>query len=127
MRCSPEPILHLVHPRPVPWNSVVSPLADALGVPLVPYKTWLSALEESMGEGSTGQVESMKANPALRILAFFRVQGEAVAPNREAMGLAWLSTENAVKVSPSLAELMPLDEDRPKMWLAAWRRSGFIR
>lgn len=126
MRYSTEPILHLVHPHPVAWNKIISPIARALDVPLVPYQAWLSALEQSMGEGPTGQVESMKANPALRILAFFKAQGEAMAPNREAMGLAYLSTGKAVKISRSLAELAPLDEERPKMWLAAWKRSGFI-
>ena len=126
MRNSPEPILHLVHPHPVAWNDIISPIARALDVPLVPYQAWLSALEESMGEGSTEQVESMKANPALRILAFFKAQGEAVAPNREAMGLAYLSTKKAVEVSQSLAELAPLDDEWPKMWLASWRKSGFI-
>ena len=126
MRHSTEPILHLVHPHPVAWNEIIAPIARTLDVPLVPYQAWLSALEESIEEGSTGQVESMKANPALRILAFFKAQGQAVAQNREAMGLAYLSTKNAVKVSQSLAELAPLDEERPKMWLAAWKKSGFI-
>ncbi|KAI1789126.1 acetyl-CoA synthetase-like protein [Ganoderma leucocontextum] len=126
MRYSPEPILHLVHPRPVAWNAIISPIARALDVPLVPYKAWLSTLEQSTGEGATGQVELMKANPALRILAFFKAQGEATAPNREAMGLAYLSTKKAMEVSQSLAELAPLCGDRPKMWLEAWKTSGFI-
>ncbi|KAM5540085.1 hypothetical protein V8D89_006225 [Ganoderma adspersum] len=126
MRYSTEPILHLVHPRPVAWNEMISPIARALDVPLVPYQTWLSMLEGSMDEGSTGQVELMKANPALRILAFFKAQGEARASNREAMGLAYLSTKKAVEVSQSLAELAPLDDEWPKMWLASWRKSGFI-
>lgn len=97
-----------------------------MGVPFAPYKTWLCALEQSVGKGSTGEVEAMKINPALRILAFFKAQGEAIAPNREAMGLAWLSTEKAVKASQSLVKLAPLDDERPRMWLAAWKKSGFI-
>ena len=49
-----------------------------------------------------------------------------MTPDREAMGLMLFSTEKAVRVSESLAKLPQLDAERARMWLAAWKRSGFI-
>ncbi|KAL6303205.1 male sterility protein-domain-containing protein, partial [Sparassis latifolia] len=40
-----EPVLNLVHPRPVTWDSLFAPAAANLGVPLVPYSEWLGRLE----------------------------------------------------------------------------------
>ena len=126
MRHSADPVLHLVHPRPVPWRTIIAPIAEELGVPLVPYEQWLSALEGSVEQGSTEEVETMKANPALRLLSFYKAQAETMTPDREAMGLVFMSTEKAVKVSKSLANLPQLNADRARMWLAAWKRTGFL-
>ena len=126
MRYSPEPILHLVHPRPVYWRTLLEPIAQELGVPLVPYAEWLAKLEGSVEHGSAEEVEAMKANPALRLLPFYKAQAETMTADREAMGLVFISTEKAVRVSESLAKLPQLDAERARMWLAAWKRSGFI-
>ena len=45
MRSSADPILHLVHPRPIPWKSLITPIAQELKATLVPYVEWLTALE----------------------------------------------------------------------------------
>ncbi|KAI1789118.1 acetyl-CoA synthetase-like protein [Ganoderma leucocontextum] len=126
MRHSPEPILHLVHPRPVSWRTVLAPIAKELNVPLVPYGQWLSALESSVKQGSGEEVEAMRLNPALRLLPFYKVQNATMTPDREAMGLVFISTEKAVQVSESLARLPQLDGNRARMWLAAWKKSGFL-
>ena len=46
---APGSILHLVHPRATPWRTLLAPIANALGVPLVPYAQWLAALERARG------------------------------------------------------------------------------
>ncbi|PIL34373.1 hypothetical protein GSI_03148 [Ganoderma sinense ZZ0214-1] len=126
MRHSPEPIVHLVHPRPVSWQSLLEPIAKELNVPLVPYTQWLSALESSVEHGSAQEVEVMRLNPALRLLPFYKVQSKAMTPDREAMGLVFISTDKAVQVSESLARMPQLDGERARMWVAAWRKSGFL-
>ncbi|OBZ76703.1 Linear gramicidin synthase subunit D [Grifola frondosa] len=69
MRNSPYSILHLVHPNPVPWSSIIKMIAEDLSVPVVPYEEWLSALKNSLQEGL--EVEQMQENPALRLLDFY--------------------------------------------------------
>ncbi|TBU23410.1 acetyl-CoA synthetase-like protein [Dichomitus squalens] len=127
MRRSPESVLHLVHPHPVPWHALLAPIAEELGVPLVPYTQWLEKLEGSVEHGSAEEVEAMKANPALRLLPFYKAQAGTMTPDREAMGLVFISTEKAVRVSESLAKMPQLGAERARMWLAAWKRSGFIQ
>ncbi|KAJ7127862.1 hypothetical protein C8R44DRAFT_733273 [Mycena epipterygia] len=43
----------IVHPRPVIWTTILEPLAEALGVPLVLYKEWLAKLQQGVADGST--------------------------------------------------------------------------
>ncbi|KAI9065204.1 acetyl-CoA synthetase-like protein [Trametes sanguinea] len=126
MRNSSEPFLHLVHPKPVPWRTIITPIAEELGVPLVTYDEWLSALRKSTHglAGSADEVGLMKANPALRLVDFFG--GLKTLPEREPMGTVYLSTEKAIQVSPTLDNLPALGALQAKQWLAAWRRSGFL-
>ena len=125
MRHASEPIVHLVHPRPVPWRTVIAPIAAELEVPLVPYETWLSALEGSTrGVADAAEVELMKANPALRIVDFFR--GLRLSADHEPLGMVYLSSEKAVRASRTLAGMPALDAGRARKWLAAWRKSGFL-
>ena len=128
MRLSREPIVHLVHPYPVSWSTLLAPLAQELDVPLVPYTEWLSALEGSVERGSAEEVEAMRLNPALRLLSFYEAQGGATdgAPEKEAMGLVFIATDKAVRVSEYLARLPQLDGERARTWLEAWRKSGFL-
>ncbi|KAI0364205.1 acetyl-CoA synthetase-like protein [Pilatotrama ljubarskyi] len=125
IRHSPEPFLHLVHPRPVPWHNLIAPIAEELGVPLVSYAEWLSALQKDGSEGDAAELELMKANPALRLLSFFKSLKEP-SPEREPLGIVYLSTEKSTKVSDTLANLPELDAERAKGWLAAWKQAGFI-
>ncbi|KAH9848670.1 acetyl-CoA synthetase-like protein [Lenzites betulinus] len=126
LRRSPDSFVHLVHPRPVPWHTIIRPLAEELGVPLVSYSEWLSALQNSVREGDASEVDLMKANPALRLLPFYTNADSAPAPDREPFGLVYLSTEKSTVVSNALAELPQLDAERTKGWLAAWKRAGFL-
>ncbi|KAI0634096.1 acetyl-CoA synthetase-like protein [Trametes polyzona] len=125
LRRSPAPYVHLVHPRPVPWHTVVAPLAEGLGVPLVSFDEWLSALKKSVTEGGADEVELLKANPALRLLSFFSAV-QPSAEDREPLGLVYLSTEKATAVSEALRDLPQLDAERARGWLAAWKRAGFL-
>ncbi|KAM5543844.1 hypothetical protein V8D89_002461, partial [Ganoderma adspersum] len=136
MRNAPGPLshLHLVHPRPVPFRTLVAPIAAALAVPLVPYAAWLRALEASLASRTDSdaeqEVDAMRANPALRLLDFFRTQtAEAegrVPEGKEPMGVVRLATDVGERTSAELARLPPLDAETSMAWVAAWRRSGFL-
>lgn len=120
MRSSPKSILHLVHPRPISWHDLVVPIAQELGVPLVPYTTWLAALERS----AEGSEDAARENPALRLLDFFRsfAQGNEKPP----LGLWQLATKQAVDASETLLRMPQLEESDVRRWVAAWRTSGFL-
>ncbi|KAI0350281.1 acetyl-CoA synthetase-like protein [Trametes cingulata] len=125
MRHSPESFVHLVHPHPVSWHTIIAPIAEELRVPLVSFAEWLSALEQSkLSHGDANEVELMKENPVLRLLPFYR--GLKHSPGREPLGMVYLSTEKSVRVSETLAHLPELDASRARAWLAAWRRSRFL-
>ncbi|KAI0759234.1 male sterility protein-domain-containing protein [Trametes elegans] len=103
LRHSPEPFVHLVHPRPVSWRAVIAPVAAELGVPLVSHSEWLSALQKSVDAAGADEVELMKANPALRLLPFYR--GCRASPECEPFGMVYLSTTTSATVSHVLANL----------------------
>ncbi|KAM5543840.1 hypothetical protein V8D89_002457 [Ganoderma adspersum] len=119
MRKSSARTLHLVHPRPVAWKAIIAPISEELDVPLVPYSQWLAALEKCAAEGSRDEVDTMRTNPALRLLDFFRVQSGS-------NGGARLSSAKAQQTSEELAQMPELTRDDTKRWVAAWRASGFL-
>ncbi|KAI0647275.1 acetyl-CoA synthetase-like protein [Trametes meyenii] len=125
MRCSTEPVLHLVHPRPVSWHMIISKLADELGIPLVPYAEWLSALEKCVGDsGDHAQLELMRIHQALRLVSFYREVGPS--PYREAFGLVHLDTVKSTRMSETLASLGQLDEESVQRWVTTWKNRGYL-
>ena len=125
MRNASYDILHLVHPQPVLWMSLITPIAQAMGVPLVTYPIWLSALNRSMEDTSFTNVELFRRNPALKLIEFFRRADPS--EDKEPLDLPRLSTEHAVKVSKALNSTMPqLSRNDALRWLEAWQMRGFI-
>ena len=126
MRHSRDTILHIVHPRPVPWYTVLAPIAQELNVPFASYDAWLAALEQ----GGADDVEAMRMNPALRLLPFFRAAKEMAEKDSdgtfEPMGLVRLSTTKATAVSAALKDMPQLDAERARSWVASWRKAGFL-
>lgn len=113
MRNAPYPILNLVHPRPVTWTSLMTPISQLLHLPLVSYKDWLSRLRDSATQAPNSSAdvkpeeELLKVNPALLILPFFESAGDdggTNGPEGEAMGQKTLDVKKAVRVAPSLEE-----------------------
>ncbi|KAH9000656.1 acetyl-CoA synthetase-like protein [Lactarius hatsudake] len=95
--------LHVAHPRGVPFNTLIAPLASSLNVPLRrtrPLRPYSAAeLERAQAE-----------NPALRLFSFF--QSARTGPEWEPIGTARLDTACAIRVSNVLAEaLRPLGEE----------------
>ncbi|KAH8099950.1 acetyl-CoA synthetase-like protein [Cristinia sonorae] len=139
MRNSPYPILHLTHPRPVSWNTIITPISRALSLPLVPYGDWFEALRASQArtELSTDEVELMQRNPALMLLDFYANAkagklstsvGDEPNTSGEAMGLRTLDVSLAVEVALSLQEsqLDELGEKDAEKWIEYWKGIGFL-
>ncbi|KAJ3532134.1 hypothetical protein NM688_g7468 [Phlebia brevispora] len=131
MRDSDIPNLHLGHPRPVPWSSVMDAAAKTLNIPIVPYEQWFSLLKAS-GEGlsADSEVEMMRQNPALKILDFFGnglPSKDGTVP-LESLGLPALDMTEALKVAPSLApESLPLlSGGDANKWISYWKKVGFL-
>ncbi|GJE93533.1 acetyl-CoA synthetase-like protein [Phanerochaete sordida] len=122
MRSCDKPILHLAHPRSIPWTSITKPIADELQLPLVPYDEWLGLLlRASDGAGA----DDIRQNPALKLLDFFEgATKHADAP--EAMGLPLMDVSVAVTVSPSLRDAPTLVAEDALRWLRYWKQVRFI-
>lgn len=122
-----DSVVHVVHPRPVCWSTIMEPLADILKVPLVPYKEWLSKLE-NVAANSSLQDRLSSRYSAVKLLAFFQ-QGLHRPAGTESMGLMpRVTMENGVRASATLGSsvLPQLGRRNVKLWVEYWREVGFL-
>lgn len=113
-------VLHLVHPRPIPWRTTFNVFAKKLDVPLVPFHEWLARIE-AFGEADP---EGGRVVPALRLAEFYKELGEAGFGSMSRMEN--VSTVKAQEVSATLRHMAPLTEADAEKWLAYWQRSGVL-
>ncbi|KAI0743085.1 acetyl-CoA synthetase-like protein [Daedaleopsis nitida] len=114
-----EPALHLVSPRPVPWDAVFLPIAERLALPAVPYAEWVARLEASAAAARAGAgVEGHDA--AHNLIAFFKSEGMggAAVP---------LSTERAVRASKALAGARPIGKEDALRYVEFWAKVGHLK
>jgi hypothetical protein len=112
---TPAPVLHLVHPRPPTWETVVGHAGTLLGLPCVSYDEWLARVKAADAQGVDAHIRI----PALTLLDFFEhslVEDSAVV----------LSTERASIVSRSLREAKSVDQGDMERWVNYWRKVGFL-
>lgn len=122
---SPESVLHLVHPYPVPWAVLSSTASELLKVPIVPFSEWMSmfrdaATQDQSPTGGESQAQKLVENPALKIFDFFE-KGMA-----EISELA-IATDKAVEASRSLKEARVLGREDVERWVGYWRKIGFLK
>ncbi|TDL22685.1 acetyl-CoA synthetase-like protein [Rickenella mellea] len=119
MRMSNQPVMHVVHPMPTSWSSIIEPIAQSLKVPTVPYNDWLATLENLQEESA------LKVN-ASHLIAIYRRQVD----NSDAEVLTAIRLENfeALKASRTLsdANLPVLCSDDTHRWLGYWRSIGLV-
>lgn len=116
---SGELALHVVSPRPVPWNAVFLPIAERLGLPTLPYDEWVAKLEQSAASANKGPgVEGHEA--AHNLIAFFKSEGMggAAVP---------LSTEKAVIASKALADARPIGKQDALNYVEFWAKVGHLK
>ena len=66
LRQTSSEFVHLVHPRPVPWEVIIGHVSDILGIPIIQYDEWLTRLEASPKTD-----EALHSNPALHLINFY--------------------------------------------------------
>jgi len=125
-------LVHLVHPKPVPWASLASIVSQDLSVPLASYTEWLEKLEEAgnsnQSDNTDNGVEILRKIPALRLLPFYQSISAAQKNEGNAFGLPPLGCEEAVRLSKTMSDgILPLGEKDVRSWMRFWREVGYIR
>ncbi|KAJ7157757.1 putative polyketide synthase [Mycena filopes] len=121
MRNSMNQTLHLIHPRPATWKTIMEPFASAMNVPLVPYAEWFARLRGT-AEFAAGNVA------ALRLVDLFQF-GLTPTVNKESMGLLpRVLSDRGTKAAPILLDekLTPLGPTDVRKWVHYWRAVGFL-
>ncbi|KAJ7157427.1 putative aminoadipate reductase [Mycena filopes] len=108
--------LNLVHPRPVPWDAIMSSMATGVQLPLVPFSDWVQQLQDRSLGATAEEIENI---PAIKLLNFFRAAVDG-AGNIE------FSTEKAQATSESMKLVKPLGEHAVQRWMGYWRQTGFL-
>ena len=124
-------VVNLVHPRPVPWNTIISHFSKYLGsIPIVPFSEWMSSLSSAHAEldqKATDPVavkEILSSNPALNFLSLFEnAQKRLNGPFVDSMGIARLKCGNAIRDSKTLASTKQIGEDDVRAWVSFWKGS----
>ncbi|KAJ6449036.1 hypothetical protein C8R47DRAFT_1265595 [Mycena vitilis] len=108
--------INLVHPRPVPWDRVMSAIAGDAQLPLVSFPEWVQQLQ---ARSTAATPEDLENIPAIKLLDFFQAV-VAGAGNTE------FSTSKAQAISEAMKSLKPLTEEDAKQWMHYWRQKRFI-
>ncbi|KAF7347147.1 Acetyl-CoA synthetase-like protein [Mycena venus] len=103
--------INLVHPRPVPWDLVMSAMASTVELPLIPFADWVQQLQI---RSTRATAEDIGRIPGLKLLDFFK-GALAGAANVD------FSTLKAQGLSKSMRLLRPLVEDDAKRWMNYWK------
>ncbi|ESK96774.1 hypothetical protein Moror_6646 [Moniliophthora roreri MCA 2997] len=121
--------IHIVHPRPVPWNTLIAPIAEDLQLPLVPVREWITRLEHMNEFSNSPRAQKI---PAFALLDFYRegARNAAAQASPESMGMlpSVASTKGtASSVTLSNPELPQLGISHVKAWLRYWKDIGFLQ
>ncbi|KAF9553318.1 hypothetical protein CPC08DRAFT_754299 [Agrocybe pediades] len=131
-------LVHLIHPKPVPWSSLAHSVAKSLSLSLVHFSEWVGKLEELHRQRSDSGVGSQLVNlksrrevAGLRLLPFLRSLETKAHKSLNAFGFVRLCCDNAVLLSPTLAsrakQAPPVDAKDVELWLKYWQSDGFLK
>ncbi|CCM02247.1 uncharacterized protein FIBRA_04328 [Fibroporia radiculosa] len=134
----PNETLHIIHPRPVKWATIIEPLASRLKVPLVPYDEWFARLENigisglSASKPSGGRDREADDRIALRLLQFFRKGCDHVGSHTSHMEskgfLPPVQSQKGRTASPALSgsDVVQLSSHDVDRWVGTWKSIGFL-
>ncbi|KAF8215557.1 male sterility protein-domain-containing protein, partial [Mycena galopus ATCC 62051] len=103
--------VNLVHPRPVPWDFIVSTMASMVQLPLVPFADWVKQLETRAAGATADDLEKI---PGIKLLDFFKASAAGARTSQ-------FSTLKAQTLSESVKLLVPLREEDVKQWMSYWK------
>ncbi|KAJ7785171.1 putative aminoadipate reductase [Mycena maculata] len=113
---APPFAINLVHPHPVPWNTVLSSMANFAQLPLISFANWVEQLKMLSAHASAEDIEKI---PGIKLLDFF----DAVVAGQ---GNTEFSTTKAQGLSDAMKFLKPLGEDDAHRWMQYWKEKRFI-
>ncbi|KDR79161.1 hypothetical protein GALMADRAFT_277673 [Galerina marginata CBS 339.88] len=131
------PALNIVHPRPIPFNNLVTAINGALvkegissTLPLVSFQEWFSLLE---ARSAAGNADDLKNVPAIKLIDFFRNTANADSALRsgqrkgnESGGMAEFSTSKAQSLSKTMKDLPPIGDHDAELWVKYWKTAGLF-
>jgi len=98
--------VHLVHPHPVTWSSLVDVISRDCGLKVIPYNEWISRLEKTGG-------------PDNHLMSFFQAMNKVSGDNKEAFGLPMVESNWILK--KQRPDIKAIGEADVKMWLNYWK------
>ncbi|KAJ7625698.1 putative aminoadipate reductase, partial [Roridomyces roridus] len=107
--------INLVHPRPVPWDLVMSSMAESAKIPLKPFAEWVKDIRDRAPNATAEDLENI---PGIKLLDFLAAAAAGQA-NTE------FSTTQAQQLSDSTRLLEPLNENDARRWMEYWRGKEF--
>ncbi|KDR76791.1 hypothetical protein GALMADRAFT_156160 [Galerina marginata CBS 339.88] len=117
---------HVVHPRPVAWNTIMSAAASAIGVPLVPYSVWYRSLREKTDTSNAPG----SGHVSMKFIDYFGIGvSDGITESSESMGLlAKVNCKKAQGASATLSsdEIPALGQLDVVAWIEYWRRTQFL-
>jgi len=114
---SSSPTYHVENPVRQSWSEVLALLAAELGIPAenkIPYGEWLQRVRDFPRERDS-------ENPARKVMQFLEEHFL-----RMATGGLVLGTDEAVKVSKTLASATRVEEGLIRKYVQTWKEIGFI-
>jgi hypothetical protein len=105
-------VAHIVNPRTLSWNSLVSAVLSVLGgdnLKIVSYKEWVDTLQKVSFDK-----EEIAKKPAVKLLEFF----EELLSERGR--LPALATVETTKMSDTMRDMQPVNEEMIRKWVTMW-------
>ncbi|KAF9497419.1 acetyl-CoA synthetase-like protein [Pleurotus eryngii] len=125
MRTSSETFLNLQHPHPVPLASIMGLMSSLISVPLVPFETWVAALEAKEGVRKGIIANNGQNSPALQLLEFFRASLRGNQDSSLALQTPDMAIQRAMLAAPTLSRQRSLTTKEMERWVAYWRSLGY--
>ncbi|KAH8655420.1 hypothetical protein BX600DRAFT_515242 [Xylariales sp. PMI_506] len=106
-------IFHGVNPNSTSWSSLVETVTSFLGpeVSVVPWTTWLSALEASAKDGN------LDRNPGIKLLEFYK---DADRTSASGLELPVLQSQETQESSETLRTVGPVKKEWMSQWMKQW-------
>ena len=110
---------HILHPRPIPWDTVIQHFCAHLSLLTVPYPDWATALERESIQSTSPDV--LAAIPAIKLMDFFHLQASS------SDSIPSLDCTLSLAESAHLRSAPPLSPQDVGQWIAHWKAIGFLQ